>query len=153
MVADKEKQKAQDSDHWERKNKRGEPWDALSHFQGWETKTELNCLAGLRRQSSEFGEARATRIYRTEYRRAGSSRDLQWSHLSLWVMACQMWENYQRKEKKLQKRVSETVTDRDYSTFWEARLKRSHSRQGIKKSVDVESHCLRKVLSSIEKSN
>lgn len=110
MVSDKEKQKAQDSDHWERKNKWGEPWDALSHCQGWKTKTELSCLAGLRRQSSDFGKARATRIYRTEYRTGGSSRDLQWSHLSLWVMACQMWENYQGKEKNHQKRVSETVT-------------------------------------------
>lgn len=31
MVSDIGKQKAQDSDHWERKNEQGRPYDALSH--------------------------------------------------------------------------------------------------------------------------
>lgn len=37
---------------------------------GWETETELSCLTELRRQKSEFGEAKVTGIYEgPEYQR------------------------------------------------------------------------------------
>lgn len=71
----------QHGDAWAEGNQPGEPqlllWDIFqTEVPGWETETQLSCLTELRRQKSEFGEAKATGIYEVpEYqRRSGTHR-------------------------------------------------------------------------------
>lgn len=93
-------------------------WKELSSFStGRETQIELSSLAGLRRQSSELGEAKATRSYRTEYRRGGATQKAGDPEIcrgdtwQLWVMTCHMWKKLPRQKKKNdQEGVSEKIT-------------------------------------------
>lgn len=70
---------------------------------GGGTQTELSSLADLKKQSMQLGEAKATRVYRTEYRRGKSYTKSSETYSGIawhcWIMTCHMWENYQGQEK------------------------------------------------------
>lgn len=94
-------------------------WKELSSFSTERgTQIELSSLAELRRQSSELGEAKTTRSYRTEDRRgrstqkAGDPEICRGGTWQIWVMTYLMWKKITKTKKKKndQEGVSEKIT-------------------------------------------
>ena len=123
--------------------------------QGGGTQTELSSLADLKRQSMQLGEAKATRVYRTAYRRGKSYTKSSETYSGItwhcWIMTCHMWESTKARKRATRKQLSGTIAT-VHTGPGTVHVKASKTKKGLithkvsSKSMDVEKYCLRKVL-------